>query len=71
MSMCPGRNKKNWRRHLDRDIKGNSFYDRKRVLLMSCKEIQKQKIQTVVTLVQTEELVSMGIPNMLSELTKV
>jgi len=48
MSMCPGRNKRNWRRDLSEDIK----------------KLKTHKIQTVVTLVCQEELNSMGIPDL-------
>jgi len=54
MSMCPGRNKKNWRRDLDVDIN---------VLL-------SQGIQTVLSLVRQDELDSMGIPKFRQELEK-
>lgn len=55
MQMCPGRNKKNWRRHLDIDL--------------NC--ALQQGIQTIVTLVRTEELVSMKIPHMLSRIREL
>jgi len=54
MSMCPGRNKKNWRRDLSEDIK----------------KMKAVGIQTVFTLVCQPELDSMGIPDLLMRLNE-
>jgi len=47
MSMCPGRNKKNWRRDLEADLS----------------VIVAKKVQCIVSLVRQEEFDSMGIPH--------